>query len=273
MAEYNNPGWENNSQHSDHSGDSLDNHLCLFEDWPAWKQKEHLARCCPICQDPYTAEGLGYDLEERRECAGCGKRACPECLEGCTECAINRDCPCDWENDACHCDEVPKPVYCEACRKGILRRERCGEWVCAKHHIWHDDTAVAATEANIYHGGCSKCILYSRKKRDTLVREVERNLLLGAKDRAVPVKDAPKATVVLDRLVRTGMEPMASVVLDFAGGRRDGPRRKAKLRAKKDKRGKAPRKQLCTKVFLARQVAEGRVPRTGNWVLDDDDFE
>ena len=59
--------------------------------------------------------------------------------------------------------------------------------------------------------------------------------MLGAKDRAVPVKDAPKATVVLDRLVRTGMEPMASVVLDFAGGRRDGPRRKAKLRAKKDK--------------------------------------
>ena len=66
---------------------------------------------------------------------------------------------------------------------------------------------------------------------------------------------------------------MASVVLDFAGGRRDGPRRKAKLRAKKDKRGKAPRKQLVTKVFFARQVAEGRVPRTGNWVLDDDDFE
>ena len=61
MAEYNNPGWENNSQHSDHSGDSLDNHLCLFEDWPAWKQKEHLARCCPICQDPYTAEDIDED--------------------------------------------------------------------------------------------------------------------------------------------------------------------------------------------------------------------
>ena len=69
MAEYNNPGWENNSQHSDHSGDSLDNHLCLFEDWPAWKQKEHLARCCPICQDPYTAEGIEDNLEERSECA------------------------------------------------------------------------------------------------------------------------------------------------------------------------------------------------------------
>ena len=65
MAEYNNPDWENNSQHSDHSGDSLDNNLCLCEEWQAWKQKEHLARCCPICQDPYTAEGLGYDLEER----------------------------------------------------------------------------------------------------------------------------------------------------------------------------------------------------------------
>ena len=276
MAEYNNPGWSSNSQHSDHSGDSLDNHLCLFEDWPAWKQKEHLARCCPICQDPYTAEGLGYDLEERRECAGCGKRACPECLEECYECSRRITCECDLDvylsnPGMCPCEKALK--YCEACRKGILKRERCGEWVCAKHHILHDDTAEAATEENIYHGGCGKCILHHRKVRDTLVREVERNLLLGAKDRAVPTTDAPKATVVLDRLVRTGMEPMASVVLDFAGGRRDGPRRKAKLRAKKDKRGKAPRKQLCTKVFLARQVAEGRVPRTGNWVLDDDDFE
>ena len=56
------------------------------------------------------------------------------------------------------------------------------------------------------------------------------------------------ATVVLDRLVRSGQEPMASVVLDFAGGRRDGPRRskaKPKLRAKKDARMKAPRKQLA----------------------------
>ena len=255
--------WENNSQHSDHSGNSLDNNLCLFEDWPAWKQKEHPASCCPICQDPYTyyiyAEDIDDNLEERRECAECGKRACPECLEGCTECAINRDCPCDWENDACHCDEVPKPVYCEACRKGILKRERCGEWVCAKHHKWHDDTADAATEENIYRGGCSKCILYSRKKRDTLVREVERNLLLGAKDRAAPVKDAPKATVVLDRLVRTGQAPMASVVLDFAGGRRDGPRRKAKLRAKKDLTAKVPRKQCALKAQLARLVGGGYV--------------
>ena len=177
---------------------------------------------------------------------------------------------CDWENDACHCDEVPKPVYCEACRKGILKRERCGEWVCAKHHKWHDDTAIAATEANIYQRGCSKCILYSRKKRDTLVREVERNLLLGAKDRAAPVKDAPKATVVLDRLVRTGQAPMASVVLDFAGGRRDGPRRKAKLRAKKDKTAKVPRKQCALKAQLARLVGGGcsttwsRSARSGN---------
>ena len=203
-----------------------------------------------------TAEGIDDNLEERRECAGCGKRACPECLEGCTECDV---CHCDWENDACHCDEVPKPVYCEACRKGILKRERCGEWVCAKHHKWHDDTAEAATEENIYRGGCSKCILYSRKKRDTLVREVERNLLLGAKDRAAPVKDAPKATVVLDRLVRTGQAPMASVVLDFAGGRRDGPRRKAKLRAKKDLTAKVPRKQCALKAQLARLVGGGYV--------------
>ena len=268
--------WENNSQHSDHSGNSLDNNLCLFEDWPAWKQKEHLASCCPICQDPHTNEDLGFDVSQRDECAGCGTRACPECLEECYECSRVITCECDLDvylsnPGMCPCEKALK--YCEACRGGVLQREHCGEWVCAKHHKWHDDTAEAATEENIYHGGCSKCILHHRKVRDTLVREVERNLLLGAKDRAVPVKDAPKATVVLDRLVRTGMEPMASVVLDFAGGRRDGPRRKAKLRARKDKRGKAPRKQLCTKVFLARQVAEGRVPRTGNWVLDDDDFE
>ena len=250
--------WSSNSQHSDHSGNSLDNNLCLFEDWPAWKQKQHLASCCPICQDPYTAEDIDDNLEERRECAGCGKRACPECLEGCTECDV---CHCDWENDACHCDEVPKPVYCEACRKGILRRERCGEWVCAKHHKWHDDTAVAATEENIYHGGCSKCILHHRKVRDTLVREVERNLLLGAKGRAAPAKDAPMATVVLHRLVRSGQEPMVSIALDFLGGRRDGPRRKAKLRAKlrarKDTRGKAPRKQLAIKYDRRKRVVEG----------------
>ena len=59
---------------------------------------------------------------------------------------------------------------------------------------------------------------------DTLVREVERNLLLGAQDRAAPARDAPTATVLLDRLVRTGQEQMASVVLDFAGGRRNGGR-------------------------------------------------
>ena len=262
-----------NSQHSDHSGNSLDNNLCLFEDWPAWKQKEHLASCCPICQDPHTNEDLGFDVSKRDECAGCGTRACPECLEECYECSRVITCECDWDalsDDTCNCRKSLKK-YCEACRDRVLQREHCGEWVCAKHHIWHDDTAVAATEENIYHGGCSKCILHHRKVRDTLVREVERNLLLGAKDRAAPVKDAPKATVVLDRLVRTGQAPMASVVLDFAGGRREGPRRRAKLRAKKDKRGKAPRKQLVTKVFFARQVAEGRVPRTGNWVLDDDD--
>ena len=242
--------WSSNSQHSDHSGNSLDNNLCLFEDWPAWKQKQHLASCCPICQDPYTAEDIDDNLEERRECAGCGKRACPECLEGCTECAINRDCPCDWENDACHCDEVPKPVYCEACRKGILKRERCGEWVCAKHHKWHDDTAEACAHTGDWRSkGCCDCILHQRKCRDTLVREVERNLLLGSKDRAAPAKDAPKATVLLDRLVRTGQAPMASVVLDFAGGRRNnGPRSRMprpKLRAKKDTRMKAPRKMLA----------------------------
>ena len=81
----------------------------------------------------------------------------------------------------------------------------------------------------------------------------------GAKDRAAPVKDAPKATVVLDRLVRTGQAPMASVVLDFAGGRRDGPRRKAKLRAKKDLTAKVPRKQCALKAQLARLVGGGYV--------------
>jgi hypothetical protein len=128
--------------------------------------------------------------------------------------------------------------------------------VCARHLTWHDDTAEACSHTL---KSCFNCILHQRKVRDTLVREVERNLLLGAKDRAAPVKDAPKATVVLDRLVRTGQAPMASVVLDFAGGRRDGPRRKAKLRAKKDLTAKVPRKQCALKAQLARLVGGGYV--------------
>ena len=96
-----------------------------------------------------------------------------------------------------------------------------------------------------------------------LVREIERNLLLGVKDRAAPAEDAPTATVLLDRLTRSGQEPMASVVLDFAGGRRNGPRRREKLRAKKDKRGKAPRKMLAKKYGpyeeKERRVREGRL--------------
>ena len=102
----------------------------------------------------------------------------------------------------------------------------------------------------------------------TLVREVERNLLLGAQDRAAPARDAPTATVLLDRLVRSGQEQMASVVLDFAGGRRHGgPRRnikpRPKLRAKKDTRRKAPRKTLAKKYGpfeeKPRRVEEGRL--------------
>ena len=75
------------------------------------------------------------------------------------------------------------------------------------------------------------------------------------------VKDAPMATVVLHQLMRSGQEPMASIVLDFVGGRRDGPRRKAKLRAKlrakKDTRGKAPRKQLAIQYHMRRRVVDG----------------
>ena len=74
-----------------------------------------------------------------------------------------------------------------------------------------------------------------------------------------PAEDAPTATVLLDRLTRTGQEPMASVVLDFAGGRRNGPRRREKLRAKKDKRGKAPRKQLAKRYLMRQRVIEGRL--------------
>ena len=47
---------------------------------------------------------------------------------------------------------------------------------------------------------------------------------------------------------------MASVVLDFAGGRRDGPRRKAKLRPRRRRQGPGT---PVTGVFFARQVAEG----------------
>ena len=209
-------------------------------------------------------------MSQRDECAGCGTRACPECLEECYECSRVITCECDLDvylsnPGMCPCEKALK--YCEACRGGVLQREHCGEWVCAKHHKWHDDTAEAATEENIYHGGCSKCILHHRKVRDTLVREVERNLLLGSKDRAAPAKDAPKATVLLDRLVRTGQAPMASVVLDFAGGRRNnGPRSRMprpKLRAKKDTRMKAPRKMLAKLngpwPEKPRRVVEGRL--------------
>ena len=123
----------------------------------------------------------------------------------------------------------------------------------------HTNDTVFACERH----GCSECILHHRNVRDTLVREVERNLLLGAKGRAAPVKDAPMATVVLHRLVRSGQEPMASIVLDFVGGRREGPRRKAKLRtklrARKDTRGKVPRKQLAKGYLMRQRVIEGRL--------------
>ena len=45
----------------------------------------------------------------------------------------------------------------------------------------------------------------------------------------------------------------------IAGGRRDGPRRKAKLRAKKDLTAKVPRKQCALKAQLARLVGGGYV--------------
>ena len=245
--------WENNSQHSDHSGNSLDNNLCLFEDWPAWKQKQHLASCCPICQGPYTyyifAEDIDDNLEERRECAGCGKRACPECLEGCTSARSIETAHAMGERRAIAM-RYPSPCTVKLVEVAGPRRMDCAAPQMATTR------RTPRPKGTFTEGGAAS--VYGRKPRH-VVREVERNLLLGAKDRAAPVKDAPKATVVLDRLVRTGQAPMASVVLDFAGGRRDGPRRKAKLRAKKDLTAKVPRKQCALKAQLARLVGGGYV--------------
>ena len=194
-------------------------------------------------------------------CEGCGKQGCENCIRGCGDCQSSHppDCGCDFEAPenryGCQCYLSAKE-YCEDCHHGILHAVPCGQLICTKHLKWHDDTVFACERH-----GCSECILHHRNVRDTLVREVERNLLLGAKGRAAPVKDAPMATVVLHQLMRSGQEPMASIVLDFGGGRRDGPRRKAKLRAKlrakKDTRGKAPRKQLAIQYHMRRRVVDG----------------
>ena len=236
-----------------------------FPQWPAWQQDAHLAHCCQICSSPYSWNKVCG------ECDNCGKRLCFDCQKKCADCFDYPPlpgCKCDLDDEddpwgGCSC---PQFHYCEDCHHGRLHVVHCGKLVCGRHLKFHDDTAAACEESDQNWGGCSECVLHHRNVRDTLVREVERNLLLGSKDRAVPAKDAPNATVVLDRLVRSGQEPMASVVLDFAGGRRDGPRRKAKLRCKKALLGgKAPRKQLAKKIrygpFLEkeRRVKEGRL--------------
>ena len=230
-----------------------------FSSWPESAQREHLRRCCQICRDPETI----YDMLQGT-CEGCGKQGCENCIRGCGDCQSSHppDCGCDFEAPenryGCQCYLSAKE-YCEDCHHGRLHKAHCGRLICGRHLKFHDDTAAACDESDRRWGGCSECVLHHRNVRDTLVREVERNLLLGSKDRAVPAKDAPKATVVLDRLVRSGQEPMASVVLDFAGGRRDGPRRRAKLRCKKDMLGKAPRKQLAKRYLMRQRVIEGRL--------------
>ena len=195
---------------------------------------------------------------------------CSDCVRGCDECYDPwgpPDCECDrdaLENpDVCNCQRTASR-YCFDCHHGFLHEVHCGKVVCPRHLKFHDDTAAACEHWD----RCCDCILHQRRVRDTLVREVERNLLLGAQDRAAPARDAPTATVLLDRLVRTGQEQMASVVLDFAGGRRNGgPRRnvkpRPKLRAKKDTRWKVPRKTLGKKygpfAEKERRVVEGRL--------------
>ena len=186
---------------------------------------------------------------------------CSYCVRGCDDCYEiwgPPDCECDRDAledpEVCNCQRSSRR-YCLECHHGYLHEVHCGKVVCPRHLKFHDDTAAACEHWD----PCCDCVLYQRKLRDTLVREVERNLLLGAQDRAAPAEDAPTATVLLDRLTRMGQEPMASVVLDFAGGRRDGPRRKAKLRAKKDLTAKVPRKQCALKAQLARLVGGGYV--------------
>ena len=234
-----------------------------FASWPAWQREVHLTHCCQFCRDPFTCSP---DFASLNVCAGCGQKGCVYCVRGCDDCSEwgGPDCECDQDEVleyGCHCQRST-PRYCYECHHGPLQEVHCGKVVCARHLKWHDDTVFACERH-----GCSKCILHHRNVRDTLVREVERNLLLGAKGRAAPAKDAPMATVVLHQLMRSGQEPMASIVLDFVGGRRDGPRRKAKLRAKlrakKDTRMKAPRKMLAKLngpwPEKPRRVVEGRL--------------
>ena len=187
-----------------------------FASWPAWQRAEHLTHCCHFCRDPYTVHHLNLGA-----CAGCGQLGCSDCVRGCDDCYEiwgPPDCECDRDAledpDVCNCQRSA-PRYCFDCHHGCLHEVHCGRVVCARHLKFHDDTAVACERWD----PCCDCVLHHRKVRDTLVREVERNLLLGVKDRAAPAEDAPTATVLLDRLTRTGQEPMASVVLDFAGGR------------------------------------------------------
>ena len=238
-----------------------------FASWPAEQRAEHLTHCCQFCRDPQKYIG-SYHGRHLGRCAGCGQLACQDCIRGCADCEwdFNPTCNCDHDTleYGCHCPRS-SPRYCFDCHHGRLHEVPCGRVVCARHLTWHDDTAEACAHTL---KSCFNCILHQRKVRDTLVREVERNLLLGAKGRAAPARDAPTATVVLHRLVRTGQEQMASVVLDFAGGRRHGgPRRnikpRPKLRAKKDTRRKAPRKTLAKKYGpfeeKPRRVEEGRL--------------
>ena len=160
-----------------------------FASWPAWQRAEHLTHCCHFCRDPYTVHHLNLGA-----CAGCGQLGCSDCVRGCDDCYEiwgPPDCECDRDAledpDVCNCQRSA-PRYCFDCHHGRLHEVPCGRVVCARHLTWHDDTAEACAHTL---KSCFNCILHQRKVRDTLVREVERNLLLGAQDRAAPARDRP----------------------------------------------------------------------------------
>ena len=133
------------------------------------------------------------------------------------------------------------PRYCFDCHHGHYTQVHCGKVVCARHLKFHDDTAAAC--ARTLGWGCFDCILHQRNVRDTLVREVERNLLLGAQGpRRAGQRCAHGDRRARPRLVRTrpGTDGERRARLCRAGGATDRAARKAQLRAKKDKRGRRP---------------------------------
>ena len=222
-----------------------------FASWPAWQRAAHLTHCCQFCRDPQKYIG-SYHGRHLGRCAGCGQLGCPNCIRGCADCFWDFPPPLRLR---------PRHPRVRVPLPAVLAPVLLPPWTFTRKCIAAGWSAPGTSNGTTTPRPCAhtlkaaSCILHQRKVRDTLVREVERNLLLGAKDRAAPARDAPTATVVLHRLVRTGQEQMASVVLDFAGGRRHGgPRRnikpRPKLRAKKDTRRKAPRKTLAKSTVL-----------------------